>query len=193
MDTISEAVPKSVHERISRKIRRKNFKPKDISLTGRIAVKKTGDSDPRSIKDKIAENILKYYNKNGKPMGFYKPIIENLISDNIDNSGNGLDLTRLNEMNEETSQFTFLGKGNNDKVSWIRFKTNQGMVLYKIFSGDSDTDYEISSNYPIFKGDIAELLEDVEQMFDYNVENESKEPDSLEHKINSSSVNNVGK
>lgn len=185
MEKILEAVPKSVHERISRKLRRKKSGPKDISLTGRIAVKKTSDTDPRPIKDKIAEDILKYYKGNGKPRGFYKPIIEHLITDNIAKSGNGFSLLRLNEMRNEIGQFKFLGKGAKDKVSWIRFKTPNGMLICKLFDGgENGTECEISANYKIDDNDVSETLADIERMTDYESPHEEEEPNSLEFKVN---------
>jgi hypothetical protein len=99
------AIPKSVRERIHRKVRGKKVTPDSVNIAGRIAVKKTADNDP-NISDidekKFAEDIVKFY-RGGEPMidedviGF----IDILIDESIKMEGkHPLKVERLNEMKE---------------------------------------------------------------------------------------------
>jgi hypothetical protein len=99
------AIPKSVRERIHRKTRGKKISPDEVSMPGRIAVKKTADNDPNTSdidEKKFAEDIVKFY-KGGEPIidkdviGF----IDILIDESIKMEGKyPLTIERLNEMKE---------------------------------------------------------------------------------------------
>lgn len=99
------AIPKSVRERIHRKTRVKKVTPNDVSMAGRIAVKKTADNDPNNgelDEKKFAEDLIKFY-KGGEPIIDEDVIdfLDVLIDESIDMEGkHPLKVERLNEMKE---------------------------------------------------------------------------------------------
>jgi hypothetical protein len=102
------ATPKSANERLRRKLRVKKKGVKDKNISSKVQKKKSADNDPRPLKDKLAEDFVRFYKTGECVNPRISRLVDTLIDISIELKGENKSfpfrLNRLVELKEQLSR-----------------------------------------------------------------------------------------